>query len=105
MSDWRKLTRMIADACKTSMGETILYTPTGEDQIEIEAMVDESYESVQPNTGAVIIEQQPMIGVKITDLPIPPQKGDLVTVRGTDYEVIDCQTDGQAIYELFLHLI
>lgn len=107
MSNWRKLSRAVIDGLKKVYGETITYTPEGGtgDPIEIEAMIDEAYEAVQPNTGAVVIEQQPMICVKMLDLPVPPQKDDLVTMRGQDYKVIDCQTDGQAAYDLFLHLV
>lgn len=95
------------DACKRSFGESVLYTTDAGDgdQIEITAIVDQAFEVVDPNTGAYIISEQPIIGIKDDDLPSAPQKGDLVTARSTDYQVIEVQKDGQAGSKLLLHKV
>lgn len=91
------------EACKQSFGEEITYTSVGEDPITLTGIVDEAFEAVDPNTGAIIISQQPMLGLKLIDMPIEAQKGDLVTMRGSDFHVIEAQTDGQAGTRLLLH--
>ena len=95
------------DACKRSFGETVLYTPdAGEgDEIEITAIVDQAFEAVDPNTGTIVVSQQPVIGIKDDDLPSDPQKGDLITARETDFIVIEVQRDGQAGSKLLLHKV
>lgn len=103
MGDWRNLTRKVIDAVKRTLGESITYTPVGGIAANIEAVIDEAYESVDPNTGATIISEQPVILVKIDDLPAVPQQYDAVSMRGGSYRVIDYQTDGQAAYRIFLH--
>ena len=87
------------------MGETVLYTCTGHAQQSIQAMCDEAFEAVDPSTGNIIIDQQPIIGVKAIDLTVAPQKGDLVTMRGVNYKVVEARTDGQAGIKILLHAI
>ena len=89
--------------CRDTFGEPAIYTPVGGTAIEIDVIMDATFEAVDPNTGTIIISNQPKIGVKIDDLPGEPQKGDLVTVRGIDFRVIEKQTDGQAGTQLLLH--
>lgn len=91
------------DACRDTFGETVTYTPVEGDPVEITAICDEAFQSVDPNTGAIIISQQPMIGIKLDDLEDEPQEGDLVEMRGVEYRVIEAQTDGQAGAKLLLH--
>jgi hypothetical protein len=103
--EWRDKTRGVMDACKSAFGESIVYTPINGSPIELIAIIDEAFEAVDPNVDAIIISQQPMIGIKIDDLPSEPQKGDLVTMRGKDFKVIEAQTDGQAGTKLLLHKV
>lgn len=100
---WRDTTRRIMDSVKSAFGEGITYTPVGGSALSLVAVIDEAYEAVDPNTGASIISNQPIITIKIDDLGQLPQKGDAVTMRSSNYLVIEYQTDGQAAYRILLH--
>lgn len=105
MSNWRNLTSNVMDQCLDTFGEEVIYTADGLSSIRITAIFDNEFQSVDPQSGAVVISTQPIIGVKDVQLPQPPQKGDRVQIRGVDYKIIDHQPDGQAGSRLLLHKI
>jgi hypothetical protein len=92
------------DKCLDSFGEEVIFTSQGLSPIPIQAIFDNEFQTVDPQTGTVVISTQPVIGVKDVHLPQKPSKGDRVKIRGVDYKIIDHQPDGQAGSRLFLHL-
>jgi hypothetical protein len=91
-------------ACRQSFGESIRYKCSGLTEITIDAIVDYETQTIDPNTGAVVVSNQPMIGVKDSDLPTRPGEGDTCFVRGVEYRVIDRVEDGQAGTRLRLQI-
>jgi hypothetical protein len=93
------------ESCKQAFGEEITYTPNGGSPVTLQAIVDMEFEQVDPQTGAIVSSNQPMIGVKDSDLEDTPAPGDTCTVRGQNYKVIERREDGQAGSRLILHLV
>lgn len=68
------------------------------------AVFDENYQTVDPNTGAAILSDNPMIGVRLADLPGGEwQEGDTVVVRGVTYRCIEPQKDSEGHAKIILH--
>lgn len=99
------MTGGVIDACLATFAETVTYKPLDLAALEIQAIFDAEFESVDPATGTPIISNSPMIGVKEADLPRPPARGDKVIIRGIEYRVVESQTDGQAAASLLLNKI
>lgn len=58
------MTKRVMASCRDTFGETVTYTPVGGSSVSIQAIVDEAFEAVDPNTGAIVIAQQPKIGIR-----------------------------------------
>lgn len=101
--DFRDLACNILDACKACFGESVKYVPKVGAPFDIRGIFDNQFEQVDPDTEIVVASNQPTLGIKLADLPLPPAKGDKVFVRDLEYRVIDSQEDGVAGAVLFLH--
>lgn len=60
------------------------------------AVFDSAHVAVDPETGAPISSPNPILGVRLSDLPVPPTSRDLVRARGVLYRISDVQPDGVA---------
>ena len=104
--DFRHHASDILDAAKFAFGEhdeKVLYSPKRGGTYEIVGIFDNQYEQVDPDTEQVVAANQPVLGVKLADLPGEPERGDKVQIRGKWYRVIDSQEDGVAGASLLLH--
>ena len=102
---WLNTCGLVLGNCLTTFGEDIVYTPKGQPAVNMTGIFDDLYESVDPNTNAIITSQQPIVGIKDADLGQTPRQDDQVFVRGILYRVKEVQTDGQGGSRLFLHKI
>ncbi|PIR25611.1 MAG: hypothetical protein COX62_04640 [Deltaproteobacteria bacterium CG_4_10_14_0_2_um_filter_43_8] len=106
MASFKELFGKVLDIAIPTMGEDVRYTSqvTGI-PIDIKAVFDLKFEHVDPDTEMVISSNAPRIGVKLSDLPASPRKGDQVEIlaSGAKYLVHDSQEDGQGGASLFLH--
>lgn len=102
---WNDLSdRMLRTTLKTfSDASPITYT-RGATAVPIsEAVFDENFQSVDPDTGAPITSTNPMLGVRLADLPGgKAQKGDKVTRNSIEYRVIEQQPDSEGHAKLIL---
>lgn len=101
--DFRTLACNILDAAKSCFGEDVLYVPKVGTPLNIRGIFDNQFEQIDPDTEIVISSNQPTLGIKLNDLPLPPAKGDKVFVRDIEYRIVDSQEDGVAGSLLFLH--
>ncbi|MBI4209525.1 MAG: hypothetical protein HY538_07460 [Deltaproteobacteria bacterium] len=85
------------------LGRSVSYQPLTGGIFLIRAIWDESFEQVDPESGAVIASNAPRMGVRLKDLPFTPRKEDTVVREQTPYRVIDSQEDGQGGATLLLH--
>jgi len=83
---------------------SIIYIRGGVQTPLPDAVFDENYQTVDPETGAAIISDAPMIGVMRSDLPGGAWKeGDTVTVRGVTYRAVEAQKDSENHAKIILH--
>lgn len=61
-----------------------------------QAVFDSAHVSVDPETGAPVSSQSPVLGVRLIDLPNKPTTRDKVRARGVLYMISDVQPDGVA---------
>ncbi|MNY80823.1 hypothetical protein D3C86_2220570 [compost metagenome] len=59
-------------------------------------MFDTAHVSVDPETGAPVSTNNPILGVRLIDLPNKPTSRDKVQARGELYTISDVQPDGVA---------
>lgn len=67
-----------------------------------QAVFDTAHVSVDPDTGAPVSTNNPILGVRLIDLPNEPTNRDRVKARGVLYKIHDVQSDGVAGVTLFL---
>ena len=67
-----------------------------------QAVFDTAHVSVDPETGAPVSTNNPILGVRLIDLPNKPTNRDHVKARGVLYTVNDVQADGVAGVTIFL---
>ncbi|WP_055135564.1 head-tail joining protein [Pseudomonas corrugata] len=67
-----------------------------------QAVFDTAHVSVDPETGAPVSTNNPILGVRLIDLPNEPTNRDRVKARGVLYKIHDVQSDGVAGVTLFL---
>lgn len=105
MSDFRnKVDRILSKSMKT-FGETVTFYPKSGGVYSLEAVFDNSYEAIDPDTEQVISANQPTLGVNLNDVDFEIQPGDEVQVRDTRYGINDKREDGQGGALLLLHKI
>ena len=70
-----------------------------------QAVFDTVHVSVDPETGAPVSTNNPILGVRLIDLPNEPTTRDRVQARGVRYKINDVQADGVAGVTLFLRKV
>lgn len=104
MGDFRDCVNDLLEVATCVFGEDVRYFPKrGGGGFKIRGIFDTPFEQVDPDTEAVVASNSVSLGVKLKDLPFPPEKGDKILIREVAYRVIDSQEDGQGGAELFLH--
>lgn len=61
-----------------------------------QAVFDTAHVTVDPETGAPVSSSNPILGVRLVDLPNKPTNRDLVRARGELFKISDVQPDGVA---------
>lgn len=86
-------------------GESIEYRPKNGGSFEIEGVLDQGFEQVDPDTETVVSTNLLKLGIRLKDLPVTPKQGDQVISLedGKKFAVKDVQEDGQGGASLILH--
>lgn len=100
---WSALTDNLTKATVKTFGQPVTYQPLSLPAVSLMAIFDDKYQAVDPDSGAIITSTQPMLRVRIADLPRNPLQGDLVTISGVTYRVNDFEPDGGGGAMLLLH--
>lgn len=87
------------DSCE----KTVIYESKRGGRTKIFAVFDNQFEAVDPDTERVVTSLNPVIGVRLRDLPQKPIEHDIVIARNVRYRVIDIQEDGVGGASLILH--
>jgi hypothetical protein len=100
--NWSDLTDTILKHTSETFGERVVYWPAEEPSFEIMAVFDAAFQMVDAG-GAMVQSTQPRLGVRLSQFSQDPREGDRVEVRGTIYDVVEFQPDGQGGASLMLH--
>lgn len=100
--DFEALAKAAFDEIKCGLGTEAEYLPKSGGQFSVRGVFDDRIQEVDPDTEIAVSSNIYSFGVKIDDLPAPPQKGDKVLISGVAYRVIDSQEDGAQGVSTFL---
>ena len=104
--NWKAMQDRMHSITLNTFGEVVSYVPrTGSPYDLPRAIYDENYLAVDPNTGATIQSDSPILRIRIEDMQALPQVGDRVMVRGVEYRVNDFQKDSEGGASLPLHRV
>ena len=90
---------------RSSLAEPVTYTPAGGSAVVIRGVFSPTSIDVDPGSGVAIVSVQPVLGVRVADLPQEPQQGDTLTARGVDYRVVKPTPVGAGWMDLQLHRV
>lgn len=88
---------------RTTLGETISYTPGGGEAVEIKGVFSDDFLELDPATGVPVQTKRPNVLIRLADLEAEPEQGDELTARDEDYVVHEVQKDGEGGALLLLH--
>jgi hypothetical protein len=104
--DWKKMQDMMHKTTLTTFGEEVTYVPrTGSPYTIANAIFDENYLAVDPNTGVTVQSDSPILRVRLDDMQSQPQPGDRVTIRAIEYRVNSYEKDSEGGASLPLHRV
>jgi hypothetical protein len=104
--NWKALQDMMHTTTLATFGEGVTYVPrVGASYSIASAIFDENYLTVDPNTGATIQSNSPILRVRLADLATLPQPGDRVMIRGDEYRVNSYEQDSEGGASLPLHRV
>jgi hypothetical protein len=100
---WTDLAGRIQTAGQTLFGETVTFTPAATSTPETVTGIFDAEHDYQEIAGDSVIEtSRPRLIVREAALSAPPVRTDAITVRSTNYTVIEVMPDGQGDIELVL---
>ncbi len=93
----------VLGACQRVFGEPVVFKLANGTEHQVSGIFNQMYQSVDPNTNAIVQSHQPNIGVRRQDLPSKPTRSDFFIVRGITYRVVEDQQDGEGDLHILLH--
>ena len=103
MSDFREKVNRVLNHGMETFGETVTFYPNSGGVHKFEAVFDNSYQAIDPDTEQVISANQPTLGINLNKVEFDIKQGDEVQVRDTRYRITDKREDGQGGALLLLH--
>ena len=100
---FKELVGGLLDVAIPTFGESIDYRPKKGGSFTIDAVFDESFEQVDPNSEEIVASNVPVIGIKASNIPFPPEQGDEVRIDQRRFKVTDSQEDGQGGISVFMY--
>jgi hypothetical protein len=100
--------RMLGVCTKTFSKSGVYFIPAGIGSPVLldRAVFDSAHVQIDPQTNAPVSSENPILGVRLSDLPNKPISTDIIRVvdgvTTTDYRIGDVQPDGVAGALLFL---
>lgn len=103
MRDFRDRVDRILKHCTDTFGESVMYYPKKGGSFKIDAIFDNDFETVDPESEQLVSSNLSMIGVNLNDLNFEMKINDMVHVRNLRYKIIEVREDGQGGASLILH--
>lgn len=81
-----------------------VYTPLASPgtPVSLNVVWDRPNHNVDPQTGAPVHSTGPQAGIRLADLSFAPMAGDMIAIKGVNYQILDFIEDGQGGAELML---
>lgn len=98
---WSDLTDGVMGVAVAVFGDTATYTPSEGSAFEVEGIFRDQYLEIDSN-GYEVLTDTPVLGVKNSDFPSPPEQGDTLVYKGTNYTVQAVHKDGESGSTLIL---
>ena len=86
----------------STFGEEFDYVPDGGPSYKVTGIFDNQHEELDLETGAMVVSNEPRVGVKANDLNADPSRDDQVIINSITYDVVDSQEDGRGGLMLML---
>lgn len=105
MSDFRNKVDRVLNHGMNTFGETVTFYPKSGGVYKVQAVFDNAYEAIDPDTEQLISANQPTLGINLNDIKFDIDVNDEVQVRDTRYAINDKREDGQGGALLLLHKV
>jgi hypothetical protein len=99
---WSTLSDLANKAVRTGFGRSVTYTSMLGVVTSLTAVFDSAYQVVELHGEVPVSGTQPVLTVRLADLPTAPLAGDQVQVGTAVYKVADVRLDGEGGAKLFL---
>ena len=99
---WRKLADGLLVRTRNTFGETIVYTPQGGSSRVIKGVFQSAHQQFDPDAGAMVIVESPVLDLRLADLSVEPKADDAVQVGTRLFKVSKRLDDGNGGTKLFL---
>ena len=104
MTVFGDLTRAMSSIVLTTFGEPVVFHLEGQAApIDGAGVFSATHQEVDASTGVPVSMVQPVLEVRLADLPAKPTEGDAVTVQGVLYLIVEVRPDGHGFLKLMLH--
>lgn len=102
MVDWDSL---VLAPLQTVFGEPFTHLPAFGAPLDASGIFDEAYREVDLAGGMAVTTEHPVLGVRTSDFPSLPLRGDQVVIpsRGKTYVIREVQIDGHGAAKLLLN--
>lgn len=105
MTDFRKLVDKVLVAGTRTFGETVTFYPKCGGVYKVQAVFDNDFQIIDPQTEQLVSANQPALGINLNDIKFDLKNGDEVEIRKARYKVQQKNEDGQGGATLLLHNI
>ena len=103
MNDWEKAAEALHASCRDAFGVPVIFTPAGGGPTTIIGIFEAERDVATIDAiGVPVAARKPVLEARVADFPTMPQEGDVVTVGGMDYAIVDVQPDGHGWVALIL---
>lgn len=102
MIDWDAV---VLSSVHGVFGQLATYTPAaGGASFNVTGVFDEAYKELDLAGGTAITTETPVLGVRASEFPVPPEQGDTLLIQATGHRYIvnDVRTDGHGEIKLIL---
>lgn len=102
--DFEVLAETAFKAIKGGLSTPVTYQPKQGGSFPIRGIFDDRVQEIDPDTQIPVSGNVYSLGVQLSDIPFPPEKGDVVIIKTISYKVIEAQEDGVEGVSSFLIL-
>lgn len=101
---WERSIGLLNKACINAFAgrKVILYKHSTGEEYQIKGIFDRNFSSVDPDSGAIIISNNPILSITEKDLIKLPDEGDSVSIGGVNYRILEAQPDSEGMSKLIL---